>query len=91
MSEWEFIRSELHQLRPSSSEILRDSPTGVAALAIATIICFPLLWANPENVSHIDSRVELMHFAPRQHSGAALTLIKLLSYIVSSRILFNPY
>lgn len=31
-----------------------------------------------------------MHFAPRQHSGAVLTLIKLPSYIVNSRILFNP-
>ena len=31
-----------------------------------------------------------MHFVPRQHSGAVFTLIKLTSYIVSSRILFNP-
>lgn len=67
-----------------------DSPTGVVSLAIATIICLPELWTNPESVSYIDSSSELMHFAPRQHSGAVLTLIKLPSYIVSSRILFKP-
>ena len=70
--------------------VLWDSPTGLAALAIDTIICFPELRTNPESVSYIDSSTELMHFAPRQYSGAVLTLITLPSYIVISRILFNP-